>query len=68
MSCKVCVTILVVFSNTDYDSSFYRDKQYLFFCLFSMSGDQVDQTDHDHTQERGMRKVGGHTVIAGRQR
>ena len=66
MSCKVCVTILVVFSNTDYDSSFYRDKQYLFFCLFSMSGDQVDQTDHDHTRERGMRKVGGNTVIAGR--
>ena len=68
MSCKVCVTILAVFSNTDYDSSFYRDKQYLFFCLFSMTGDQVDQTDHDHTRERGMRKVGGNTVIAGRQR
>ena len=64
ISCKVCVTILVVFSNTDYDSSFYRDKQYLFFCLFSMSGDQVDQTDHDHTRTRGMRKVGGNTVIA----
>ena len=64
ISCKVCVTILVVFSNTDYDSSFYRDKQYLFFCLFSMSGDQVDQTDHDHTRARGMRKVGGNTVIA----
>ena len=29
-----------------------------------MSGDQVDQTDHDHTRQRGMRKVGGNTVVA----
>ena len=39
-----------------------------FFFLFSMSGDQVDQTDHDHTRQGGMGKVGGNTVIAGRQR
>ena len=24
-----------------------------------MRGDRVDQTDHDHTRQRGMRKVGG---------
>ena len=27
-----------------------------------MSGDQVDQADHDHTRQRRMRKVGGNTV------